>query len=296
MMTSMNKKQLSHYEMFGHERELISLLLVTNPFSYQSQTDGMDRLALLVVSKVKPGMASEHLMWEDTRVQVLRVTPETLESWVVSGESRKVVDWLVQGDIVIDQDNYLADLSNRLLDWSPLLREQKLLSEFSRFVCTYLQAKQDLRDGQVLDAYSNILSSLHYWAHIALVEQGMHPELTVWEQMLRVNPGIYKLFEELTISTETLEQRVQLVLLACEFSIMNKMKSSCALLIRLIESRVESWAPVELMEHPSLSGLRLDISVLLHKLVKRGCIREIASPIGQRATGLMELRYTSVLC
>jgi hypothetical protein len=179
------------------------------------------------------------------------------------------------------------------MEWSPLIREQKLLSEFSQFVRSYLQAKQDLKDGQVLDAYSNVLSSLHYWAHIALVEEGMHPELTVWEQMRRVNPGIYKLFEELTTSGETLEKRVQLVLLACEFSILNKMESSCALLIRLIESRSESWTPSELLQHPDLSGLSLELSVLLQKLVNRGCIREIAKASRDSISGLLELRYTS---
>ncbi len=294
-MVPLNKRESFYSELFGQEEEVISLLLVANPYAYQPLIDGMDRLALVVVDTVMNEMDIEHIMWEDARVQVRRVTPETLESWIVSGDNHNVVHWLVQGEIILDQDHYLRNLSNRLLEWSPLLREQKLLSEFSRFVCTYLQAKQDIREGQILDAYSNVLSSLHYWAHILLVEQGMHPELTVWEQMLRVNPGVYKLFEELTTSTETLEQRVQLVLLACEFSVLNKMKSSCSLLIHLVESRTEAWTPAELQQHPSLSGLSLDISVLLHKLVKRGYICEIAVPAHQRITGLLELRYTSAV-
>lgn len=293
-MVPLNKRESNYSKLFGQEEEVISLLLVANPYAYQPSIDGMDRLALVVVPEVKPGMDIEHIMWEDARVQVRRVTSETLESWIVSGDNQYAVHWLVQGDIIMDQNYYLRDLSNQLLEWSPLLREQKLLSEFSRFVCTYLQAKQDIREGQVLDAYSNVLSALHYWAHIILVEEGMHPELTVWEQMLRVNPGVYKLFEELTTSSETLEQRVQLVLLACEFSVLNKMKSSCALLIRLIESRKEAWTPAELLRQPNLLNLSLDISILLHMLVKRGCIREIAVPAHHRVNGLLELRYTSI--
>jgi hypothetical protein len=294
-MVPLNKKESMYSEVFGSEDEVISLLMVANPLAYQPLIDGMDRIALLVVNTVRPGMEIEHMMWDDAKVQVRRATPMMLERLIMSGENHNVIQWLVQGEIVVDPTHYLRDLSKRLLEWSPLLREQKLLSEFSRFVCTYLQAKQDIREGQVLDAYANVLSSLHYWARILLVEEGMHPELTVWEQMLRVNIGVYKLFEELTTSAETLEQRVQLVLLACEFSVLNKMKSSCSLLIRLVESRTEAWAPAELLRHPSLSGLSLDISVLLHKLVKRGCIREIAVPAQQRVTGLMELRYTSIV-
>jgi hypothetical protein len=293
-MVPVEKKGLFYVEQFGREKGLISLLVVANPFSYQPLIDGMDRLALVVLDTESPGKDTEHWVWEDMCIQVRRVTQEMLERWIVRGDNRNVVHWLVQGDILIDKENYLLDLCNRLMEWSPLLREQKLLSEFSRFNRTYLQAKQDLKEGQVLDAYSNVLSSLHHWAHIALVEEGMHPELTVWEQMHRVNPGIYKLFEELTTSRETLEQRVQLVLLACEFSMLNKMQSSCALLIRLIESRKQSWSPAELLQHPDLSGLSLDLSLLLQRLVKRGYILEIARPIQQRCAGLLELRYAKI--
>lgn len=284
-------KKAFYLEQLGQEEGLISLLLVANPFSYQPLIDGMDRLALIVTNIPRPD--TEHWIWNDARILVRRVTPKKLESWIVSSPNRNVIYWLVQGDILLDRDNYLMILRDRLMEWSPLIREQKLLSEFSRFVRSYLQAKQDLRDGQVLDAYSNVLSSLHYWAHIVLVEDGMHPELTVWEQMRRVNPGIYKLFEELTTSGETLEQRVQLVLLACEFSILNKMETSCALLIRIIESRNESWAPAELLQHPDLTGLSLELSVLLQKLVNRGCILEIAKPSRHSISGLLELRYAA---
>jgi hypothetical protein len=293
-MVRLEKKSLFYEEQFGREEGLVSLLVVANPFSYQPLIDGMDRLALVVLDTQSPGKDTEHWVWEDMRIQVRRVTQEMLETWIVRGDNRNVVHWLVQGDILIDKKNYLLDLCNRLMEWSPLLREQKLLCEFSRFNRSYLQAKQDLKEGQVLDAYSNVLSSLHHWAQIALVEEGMHPELTVWEQMHRVNPGIYKLFEELTMSGETLEQRVQLVLLACEFSMLNEMQSSCALLIRLIESRKQSWSPAELLQHPDLSGLSLDLSLILQRLVKRGYILEISRPIQQRCAGLMELRYAKI--
>ncbi|WP_372638102.1 nucleotidyltransferase-like protein [Cohnella sp.] len=280
-------------ERLAEEEAAVSLLLIANPFSHQPRADGLDRLILIVKDNEVADKEIEHWMWDDARVQARRVSREQLESWIVGSSNRGSAYWLMNGEILADRDGYLADLRSRLMDWSPLIREQKLLSEFSRFVRGYLQAKQDLKDGQVLDAYSNVLACLHYWAHIALVEEGMHPELTVWEQMRKVNPGIYKLFEELTTSSETLEQRVQLVLLACEFSIMNKMETCCALLIRLIASRHEAWTPAELMRHPDLAGLSLELSVLLYKLVNRGCIREIAKPALTLGNGILELKYTS---
>lgn len=290
-MVRLENKGLFYTEWFGDEKGLIGLLLVTNPYSFQPMINGMDRIALLITSEVEPGKEIEHMLRDSARIQVKRITPKKIESLLLSRDNHNMVQLLAQGEIVIDHNGYLSDLRSRLIEWSSLLREQKLLCEFSNFARTYLQAKQDIKDGQVLDAYSNVLTSLHYWAHIALIEEGLHPELTVWEQLHRVNPGVYKLFEELTTSQETLEQRVQLVLLACEFSVLTKTESSCALLIRLISSRLEPWTPAELLQHPDLAGLSIDISLLLQKLTMRGCILEIARPLRSRGAGSLELCY-----
>jgi hypothetical protein len=279
------------HDWFGREEGLVGLLLVTDPYAFQPMIDGTDRLILVVRQEAPEFQETEHWLRDDVRIQVRRVTPDTLERWVMSGD-RSGVQWLVQGEVLTDVTGFLGDLRRRLDEWPELLREQKLLCEFSRFVRTYLLAKQDLNNGQALDAYSNVLASLHYWAHITLVEQRMLPELTVWQQMRRVNPGIYKLYEELTTSPETLEKRVQLVLLACEFSVLTNLRSSCALLMRVLGSREESWSVGELQREPQLAGLPLDLSLLLQKMVQRGLVREVAKSIRGRGAVKLELRYT----
>ena len=96
--------------------------------------------------------------------------------------------------------------------------------EFSLFISKFIQSKEYLAEEHYLDAYSNILESLHHWARIVIIEENHYPELTVWRQVRLINPGVDKLYEELTLSSETLRQRVELVILACEFSVMSKMK------------------------------------------------------------------------
>ena len=247
-------------------------------------------MVLIVRKAVSPFEKTEEWQQGEERIRVCRVTPEMLERWAVNGE-RGGVRWLVQGEVLADPTGLLEKLRRKLKEWPILLREQKLLSEFSRFVLSYMSAKRDLQNGQILDAYSHVLSSLHYWAHVALVEQGMLPELTVWEQMRSVNPGIYKLFEELTTSPETLEQRVQLVVLACEFSMQTKMQSSCALLIHMLGSRDEPWSVAELQQDSRLHGLPLDLPLVLQKLVQRGLVREVLKTASDRRHLGRELRY-----
>lgn len=195
------------------------------------------------------------------------------------------------GEILLDRDGYLASVRERLLQFPESMREQKQFIEFNGFLRTYLQAKQDMLDGNMLDAYSNVLTALNHWAHIVLIEEGRHPELTVWKQLKRVHPGVYKLYEELTASPETLEQRVQLVMLACEFSVMSKMKSCCSILLNIMNSREEPWSIGELQSHPSIGQLQVELSLVIHKLVKRAYIREVAVMKDLKETSALELRY-----
>lgn len=129
-------------------------------------------------------------------------------------------------------------MRHRILEFPADLREHKLLVEFSLFLRKYLQSKEYILDEHLLDAYNNILEALHHWARIVIIEDGYHPEITVWRQIRAINPGVYKLYEELTMSKETLKQRVQLVLLACEFSVMSKWKDAARRLFKSSEKTI----------------------------------------------------------
>ncbi|MFC5648715.1 nucleotidyltransferase-like protein [Paenibacillus solisilvae] len=281
-----------HFKLtYQQDNQLISLVAIDNPFPYNPLIDGLDLLLLVVTEQNDTLKGIEHVRINGERVQIRTVSPAALEHWVTGGENRSIIQWLVRGEILLDRGNYLMNMRDLLFAFPSSIREQKQLSEFSSFIRTYLQAKQDLQDNNLLDAYGHILTALNHWAHIALIEAGLHPELTVWRQMRRFNPGIYKLYEELTISPESLTKRVQLVLLACEFSVMSKMKSCCELLFSILGSREEPWSVLELQQHPLLVDMNIDLSLLLQKLVKRGYIGEVAMMPSSDDIEALELRY-----
>lgn len=270
---------------------ILSISVIENPNSYNPLIDGLDVLVLVITAGNIEKKTADHIRLDGERVLVRKLGRQELELWISSGGNRNIIEWIVRGEILLDREGYLADVRERLLLFPESIREQKRFIEFAGFLRTYLQAKQDLSDGNLLDAYSHILTALHHWAHIVLIEEGRHPELTVWKQMRRVHPGIYKLYEELTASPETLEQRVQLVMLACEFSVMNKMKSCCSILLNLMNSREEPWSISELQNHPELSGLQVDLSLVIQKLVKRAYIREVAVMQDPNDANALELKY-----
>ncbi|MGO4184112.1 nucleotidyltransferase-like protein [Paenibacillus sp. MCAF9] len=276
---------------YRDEPHLIGLAVIENPYPYNPLADGLDSLVLVVMNEEIERNDTEHVQIEGQRVLIRTIDSNGLSEWLSGGENRNIIEWLVRGEILVDRDGYLSSVRERLLQFPASMREQKQFAEFTGFLRTYLQAKQDLLDGNLLDAYSHVLTALHHWAHIVLIEEGRHPELTVWKQLKRVHPGIYKLYEELTVSPETLEQRVQLVMLGCEFSVMSKMKTSCALLFNILGSREEPWSIAELQSHATLNILHGDLSLVLQKLVKREYIREVAVMNEAGDIGALELRY-----
>ncbi|OUS78335.1 hypothetical protein B1748_02685 [Paenibacillus sp. MY03] len=279
-------------DIFRERPGLLSLAVIENPYLYNPLMDGLDALVLAVLSEEAQTEYAKHIRVGGARLLVRAVRQDTIQSWIASGEHRHYIDWLVRGEILLDRDGYLAGVRERLSSFPDSMRERKRFTEFTGFLKTYLQAKQDLVEGNLLDAYSYVLQALTYWAHIVLIEEGRHPELTVWKQLKRVHPGVYKLYEELTASPETLEQRVQLVMLACEFSVMSLMKSCCEPLIRIMNSRTEPWSLGELQTHPQLAEHQLELSLVIQKLVKRAYVREVAVMKDNNDNGAIELRYT----
>lgn len=192
----------------------------------------------------------------------------------------------------MDRNIHLEGLRHGLAQFPYEIKGKKLLVEFDLFLKSFMQSKQYLQDGHLLDAYSNILDALRYWARITIIEEGNAPEALVWAQVRKINPGVYKFFEELTSNHESLEKRIQLVVLACEFSVMSKMESCCAVLLDVLRSRKEPWSLQELMEQKDLSGLQ-DLSLMLNKLSRKSLVREVVEASKEPETFLvMKLKYT----
>lgn len=278
---------------FRNDQRIISVMAVDNPKQLPSLTDGFDTLLLIVTNDLSLNNHTTNYIRDDSRIQERWVDPSSIEQWIRHGVNRNILHWLLKGEILLDQNTYLEGLRHRILEFPGDLREHKLLVEFSLFLRKYLQSKEYILDEHLLDAYNNILEALHHWARIVIIEDGYHPEITVWRQIRAINPGVYKLYEELTMSKETLKQRVQLVLLACEFSVMSKMERCCEALIQILRENEQPLSTDELQQHSQLVELRAELPLLLNKLVKKGLIKEVAVLIDEENSEI-ELRYTSV--
>lgn len=283
------KKHVSSLLQF--EEGVVGLVVVPHPYPFHPQIEGLDLLLLVICSSSCTHPTIEHLRMDGQQVMIRRTTRPGLEQWVSSGHRSDIIEWILRGDIVHDEDGFLERLRASIVQFPDELMKRKLLVEYSQFLHSFLQSKQNLQDGHLLDAYNDMIGTLNHYAHLELIDAGQHVESTVWRQMRRFHPGIYKLYEELTTSPETLEQRIQLVLLACEFAVMSKMRSSCALIFHILDARPEPWSIMELSIHPSLAGMHIDFSLILQKLVQRGYVREVGVLSNSTESDALELKY-----
>ena len=277
---------------YEHRPEVIGAALIERPMKFSALIDGFDALVLIVTDADRRQVFTHHYSKDDIYIQERWYDRESLSALLQPGGNRDVQQWLIAGEIVLDKQGFLHEKREILTAVTPDKREQRLFREFSLFLRHYLLSKEYLLDGELLDSHSHILTAVHHWARISVIENGFAPELTVWKQVRKVNPGIFKLYEELTMNNETLEQRIRLAHLACDFSVMSKLKECCVPLLRILSSRPEPWSATELERHPDLRTMQTELHLLLKKLVRRSLIREVFVA-SDTNLDVLEMKYIS---
>jgi hypothetical protein len=252
--------------------------------------DGFDYLFLVILDDLSSNEDITHYKQDNFHIQEIRVSRKGLQRWMLSGSNRNVMQWVLGGVLILDRQGWLAELRAEWTTFPPSLRNKKLLIEFAAFLRIHSRCQEYLCAGQMMDAYSQVNAMLHHWARIYIIEAGLHPEVMVWRQVYDINPGVYKMYQELQESTETLQQRVELVLLAIEFSIIRRMTDCSQVLLQLISSREEAWGAAELRRHPVIAELEIDLNLVLQKLISKQVLTEIAVPAAE-LPGIQEMKY-----
>ncbi|MDU0329078.1 MULTISPECIES: nucleotidyltransferase-like protein [Paenibacillus] len=233
----------------------------------------------------------EHGMSGNSAYQLLHVGTREIELGILTGDQRDSVKYFLHGEIIWDIDGKLTTFRSYINKFGDSMKERRKLKEFAKFLKVYGEAKRYTAEQDLLDAYYCVLQALKHYARLELIEQGILPESSVWEQVRPLNSVVNKLFDELTENSETLEQRIQLVLLACEFTLASKMADCCELLLRILGSRKEAWSIQELVQNPELEHVRDELPLLLRKLVARSLAQEITKAHKEGAGERRELRY-----
>ncbi|MBM7553866.1 nucleotidyltransferase-like protein [Thalassobacillus pellis] len=235
-------------------------------------TDNFDVILFIVVQQAEDPWYVKHYEFENKTAAMHIVDEELLMEWIDTSSYRRAVEWLINGNIVYDRNEYLHNLKDKLREFPQEARDLKKVIEFAKLIRSYTESKDLFESDQNMDAFSRMVHSLHYLGRLAIIEKGFHPEVTVWNQVRRIEPEVYKLYEELTQSNEPIDKRVQLMLLAVEHAISIRASNSAKHLLELMRTKKGAWSFGDLKVHPEVKLYALDLSAMIEYLTEKELI------------------------
>jgi hypothetical protein len=259
------------YQERASQSNTLGVLLIEKKQKLSHITDSFDVILLVVVKEAERPVFIKHYTYDNKKAAMHIITEEQLQEWLLLGTNRKIFEWLHDAKILFDRNEYVANLKTELREFPFNGRKIKMGLEFAKLIRRYVDGKALFESKQFLDAYNHVVHSLHHLARLAVIENGLHPELTVWHQVKQIDPEIYKLYEELVNSEETLEKRLELLFLASEFMIHSR-TSICSVHLLEVLSSKEHWLFNEIMNEKELIPYSVDLVVMLEYLIEKHLI------------------------
>ncbi|MBO8157838.1 MAG: hypothetical protein H0Z32_15535 [Bacillaceae bacterium] len=263
------------YQERASHQNTLGILMVEKEQPVSPVTDNFDVILFIIVRNADEPWYVKHYEYENKKAAMHIVDETLLNTWIETSGYRKVIQWLTDGKIIFDRNEYMADLKEKLHNFPEENRGLRKAIEFAKLIRAYTECKNFYSSGQYLDAYSMMVRSLHYLARLSVIEKGFYPEITVWNQVKKIEPEIYKLYEEFTQSTEPTDKKVQLMLLASEYAINSRAERCAQHLIHIMQTKDTPWSFGELKIHPEIEKYALDLSALLEYLVERKMVKVV---------------------
>jgi len=259
------------YQERASQLNTLGVLMVQKKQKLSHITDSFDVILLILVKEADQPLFIKHYTYNEKKAAMHIITEAQLHEWLLLGSNRKMFEWLHEAKIIFDRNEYVANLKTELREFPFKGRKIKMGLEFAKLIRRYVDGKALFEGRQYLDAYNHVVHSLHHLARLAILENGLHPELTVWHQVKQMEPEIFKLYEELVYSEETLEKRLELLFLASEFMIHSRTEIGTIHLLEVLSGR-EVWLFNEIMSEKELLPYSVDLAVLLEYLIEKHLI------------------------
>jgi hypothetical protein len=256
------------YQERASQSNTLGVLMVEKKQNSSHTTDSFDVILLVIVKEADQPLFIKHYSYNDKKAAMHVIAEAQLQEWLLLGSNRKIFEWLHNAKIIFDRNEYVANLKTELREFPFYGRKIKMGLEFAKLIRRYVDGKALFESHQYLDAYNHVVHSLHHLARLSVIDNGLHPELTVWHQVKQLEPEIFKLYEELVNSEETLEKRLELLFLASEFMIHSRTRIGAAHLMDVLSNK-EYWLFNEIMNEKELSHYSVDMAVLLEYLIEK---------------------------
>ncbi|MBW8351460.1 hypothetical protein K0H71_18750 [Bacillus sp. IITD106] len=262
------------YQERASQDNTLGIIKIEKNHKATTLTDMFDVILLMIVKEQKQPVYIKHYQYENKKAALHIVSEKQLQEWLLLGSNRRIVEWIYEGKVLFDRNDYMEKLKTELQEFPFFGRKIKIGLEFAKLIRRYMDGKAFFESGQYLDAFNHIVHSLHHLGRLSIIEDGFHPELTVWNQVKHIEPEIFKLYEELIKSEEPIEKRLELLFLASEFLIFSRTPVGAAHLLEVMETR-DQWSMDEISEHPEIVHYGVDFSLLLEYLIEKDIVQVV---------------------
>ncbi|RSK26167.1 hypothetical protein EJF36_04340 [Bacillus sp. HMF5848] len=234
------------------------------------------KLELFIIKKsnIKDDVMIENYLYNNILSTISIFSERTLEEWLWAGQKQEIIEWILTGNIEYEKNSFLQQYRHRLQIFPDHDREIRMGFEFSKLIHCYNEGKYFFEVFDYLDSYKYVIQALHHLGRLSVVQQGIHPEITVWNQVKRLEPEVYKLYRELTESRETIDKRLELLFLAGDYLINSQTKTSSKHVLSIIKESLCGLTYNELSTKREVSIYGSELQALLGYLIEKGLLEQ----------------------
>ncbi|WP_114570780.1 nucleotidyltransferase-like protein [Exiguobacterium flavidum] len=261
------------YSEYAAYPETLGIIAVGKRQPRDPLTDQFDTLLLIVTRDPSIEWTVKHYRIDAIRVSLHLVHEDVLSRWIVMNANRRALHWVAEGAIVFERNDYLFRLKQRLLNFPEDERCLQMGVSFAKLLRRFQDGRSLFARDSFYDSYTHVHHALHHLARLSVLEQGTHPEIVVWEQARIYDPEVYKLYEQLLLSEESLDQRIHLALIGVEHLLQSKVMSGGRYLFSVMRGKAGAWTMSELMDDSRLAELKVDLGSLMDFFVRKGMVR-----------------------
>ncbi|WP_449539106.1 nucleotidyltransferase-like protein [Ferdinandcohnia sp. Marseille-Q9671] len=278
------------YQERASQPNTLGIILIEKGKDAFIHTDYFDIALLVIVKEAEKNAFIKHYEYENGKATLYTVRESQVREWLLLSSNRKIVDWIINGKVLFDRNEYIIELKKQLHEFPADERQIKMGIEFTKLIRRYQDGKAFFNANHYLDAYNYVIHALHHLGRLAIIENGFHPEVTVWNQVKQIDPQIYKLYIELVESEESLEKRLELLFLASEFLIHSRAKLGASHILHVLSKKNEPWSYGEIMDHPELQVYSVDLEVFIEFLVEKHYLNVVK--VETKGKGIFHRNYS----
>ncbi len=127
----------------------LGVILVEKGKDAFTHTDYFDLALLVIVKEVEKNVFIKHYDYDNSKASLYTVRESQLKEWLLFGSNRKIVNWILNGKILFDRNEYIIELRNELHQFPEEERQIKMGIEFAKLIRRYQDGKAFLMQNNI---------------------------------------------------------------------------------------------------------------------------------------------------